>query len=164
MYVEETATGGVGSIQTGFAIANLDRAATTATLELSNLDGTPAAQPAAVPLPGNGQVAMFLDQVFANLSLPFQGVLRVSGGTPAGFSVVGLRTRTNERGDFLITTTPPTNENDPPSSTELLFPHLANGGGYTTQFILFSGAAGQSSSGDLRLLRQDGSPFDLTVN
>jgi hypothetical protein len=164
MYAEETATGGVGSIQTGFAIANLDPGATTATLELSNLDGTPAAQPASMPLPGNGQVALFLDQVFANLSFPFQGVLRISGGTPAGFSVVGLRTRTNERGDFLITTTPPTNENDSPSSTELLFPHLANGGGYTTQFILFSGAAGQSSSGDLRLLKQDGSPFNLTVN
>jgi len=164
MYVEETATGGVGSIQTGFAIANLDPGATTATLELSNLDGTPAAQTASVPIPGNGQVAMFLDQVFANLSLPFQGVLRISGGAPSGFSVVGLRTRTNERGDFLITTTPPTNENESPSPTELLFPHLANGGGYTTQFILFSGAAGQSSSGNLRLLKQDGSPFDLTVN
>jgi len=49
------------------------------------------------------------------------------------------------------------------SPTELLFPHLVNGGGYTTQFILFSGAAKQSSSGDLRLLKQDGSPFDLTV-
>jgi hypothetical protein len=164
MYVEETATGGVGSIQTGFAIANLDPGATTATLELSNLDGTPAAKPASVPLPGNGQVAMFLDQVFANLSFPFQGVLRISGGTPAGFSVVGLRTRTNERGDFLITTTPPTNESNPGSPTELLFPHLANGGGYTTQFILFSGTAGQSSSGNLRLLEQDGSPLNLTVN
>src|SRR5262249_10611320 len=42
MYVEETATGGIGSIQTGFAIANLGATDTTATLELFKLDdGTP---------------------------------------------------------------------------------------------------------------------------
>jgi hypothetical protein len=64
----------------------------------------------------------------------------------------------------MITTTPPTNENNSQSPTELLFPDVANGGGYTTQFILFSGTAGQSSSGNLRLLKQDGSPFNLTVN
>ena len=107
---------------------------------------------------------MFLDQVFPSLSFPFQGLLRISGGTSAGFSVVGLRTRTNERGDFLITTIPPANENNSASPMELFFPHLVNGGGYTTQFILFSGTAGQSSSGNLRFLEQDGAPFDLTVN
>src|SRR5262249_2583349 len=131
MYVEETATGGIGSIQTGFAIANLNAAATNATLQLFNLDGTSAAPSTSVALPGNGQVATFLDQVFPGLSLPFKGVLRISGGTPAGFSVVGLRTRTNERGSvdgYLITTTPPTNEGTAPSPTDLFFPHLVNGG------------------------------------
>jgi hypothetical protein len=51
-----------------------------------------------------------------------------------------------------------------PASGDLLFPHLVNGGGYTTQFILFSGSAGQASSGNLHFFKQDGSAFNLTVN
>src|SRR5262245_26786333 len=39
MYAEETATGGIGAIQTGFAIANLAAAPTTVNLELTGLDG-----------------------------------------------------------------------------------------------------------------------------
>ena len=136
MYVEETATGGIGAIQSGLAIANLDAASTTVALELTGLDGTLAGQ-GTVAIPGNGQVANFLNEVFPGLSFPFKGILRVSGGAAAGLSVVGLRTRTNERGDFMITTTPPTDENNSRSPTELLFPDVANGGGCTTRFILF---------------------------
>jgi hypothetical protein len=66
--------------------------------------------------------------------------------------------------DFLITTTPPSNEASTASSVEFVFPHLVNGGGYTTQFILFSGVAGQSSSGNLHFLKQDGTDFSLTVD
>src|SRR5262249_19241456 len=139
MYGEETALGGVGAIQTGIAIANLGATAATATVELTTLAGASIGQSASVNVPGNGQVAKFLHDFFPSLPLPFKGLVRISGGGAAGLSVVGLRGRYNERGDFLITTTPPTNESAPPSSTELLFPHLANGGGYTTQFILFSG-------------------------
>jgi hypothetical protein len=41
------------------------------------------------------------------------------------------------------------------------FPQLADGGGYTTQFILFNAQPGQTSSGTLKLLKQDGSFFGL---
>ena len=111
------------------------------------------------------QAAMFLNQIpgFSTLPTPFQGVLRIVGPA-SGISVVGLRGRTNERGDFLITTTPPSNEAGTPTSADLLFPHLVNGGGYTTQFILFSGTAGQTSNGTLHFFTQNGSPFNLTVN
>ena len=80
---------------------------------------------------------------------------------------MGLRERYNERQpapDFLITTIPASNEAGVAGSAELLFPHLVNGGGYTTQFILFSGVAGQTTSGNLRFIKQDGSGFSLTVN
>jgi len=43
------------------------------------------------------------------------------------------------RNDFLITTTMPINEAVAPSTSPLFFPHFADSGGYTTQFILFSG-------------------------
>jgi subtilisin family serine protease len=83
--------------------------------------------------------------------------------TIAGLSVTGLRTRVNERSDFLITTTPPTVESNPASPREGLFPHFADGGGYTTQFILFSGTAGQSSSGTLGFFNQGGQSWTLTA-
>jgi hypothetical protein len=45
----------------------------------------------------------------------------------------------------------------------LFFPQVADGGGYTTQFILFSGAANQTTSGILKLVKPDGSPLNVTV-
>jgi hypothetical protein len=107
-------------------------------------------------------VAEFLAQIFPNLPQSFQGgVLRIS--SPSSISVVGLRGRYNERSDFLITTTPPTTESAPASSAEFLFPHFVNGGGYTTQFILFSGTAGQTSSGTLRFFDPKGNPLPLSL-
>ena len=163
MYAETTSKDAVvGAIQTGFAIANVGATPATATLEFTGLDGSSTGQTASVDVPANGQVASFLHEKFPNLPLPFKGVMRITSS--AGLSVVGLRGRYNERGNFLITTTPPNNEGNPASAAELLFPHLVNGGGYTTQFILFSGTAGQASSGNLKFFKQDGTPLNLTVN
>jgi hypothetical protein len=165
IYAEEnTATAGVGAIQTGFAIANLSADPATVNLELTNLDGTSTGIINSVTIPGNGQIAKFLHDIFPTLTFPFQGILRASGGGSAGLSVVSLRLRYNERGELLITTTPPSNENDNPPTSELLFPDLVNGGGFTTQFILFSGSAGQTSSGNLSFLTQDGTPLNLSLN
>ena len=118
--------------------------------------------PASINLAGNGQTSKFLAELFPNLPNTFKGVLRIATSSP-GVSVVALRAHYNERGDFLITTTPPTIEGNAASSAEMLFPHLADGGGYTTQFILFSGTAAQSSSGDLRLYDPNGQPLPLTL-
>jgi hypothetical protein len=164
MYAEETSAAAVvGAIQTGFAIANLGSTPANVTLELTTLDGT-AVSSVPVTVPANGQIAGFLHDKFPGLAFPFKGLLRISGGGAAGLSVVGLRGRYNERGDFLTTTTPPNNESNPASAAELLFPHIINGGGYTTQFILFSGTAGQASSGNLKFSKQDGTALNLTLN
>jgi len=164
MYVESSgAAGQAGNIQTGLAIANTSTSAGSATLELTRLDGSSAGLTTTRSLPASGQIVGFLSDFFPTLPNPFQGVLRIST-TTSGISVVGLRSRYNENLSFLITTTPPTNETSSASSAELLFPHLVNGGGYTTQFILFSGTAGQSSSGNMRFLKKDGSALNLTLN
>jgi hypothetical protein len=49
------------------------------------------------------------------------------------------------------------------SSSALYFPHIVDSGGYTTQFILFSGHAGQPSSGGLTFFRQSGSEWTLST-
>jgi hypothetical protein len=166
LFAEQTATGGVGAILTGLAIANTGATPANVNLELTNVEGTSVGPAASIAVPANGQVATFLHQAFPGLALPFKGILRITGGSST-LSVVGLRGRYNERlpvSEFLITTLPVQNESGVPSAAEQLFPHLVNGGGYTTQFILFSGTAGQASAGNLKFLKQDGAAFDLIVN
>jgi len=164
-YVEASGVSGqLGSIESGIAIANTTSAAVSVTFDISDLTGefVSGISPVTITLPPAGQTAKFLSDIFPSLPKPFKGVLRVTG--TSGLSVVGLRTRVNERGDFLITTTPVSNENSSSTAAQMFFPQVADGGGYTTQFVLFSGNAGQASAGILKLVKQDGSFFGLTLN
>ena len=164
MYVEASgdfSQSAAGSIQTGIAIANTSSAPVPVNSELTNLAGASTGLASSVTVPAQGQIAMFLNQIpgFQPLQLPFQGMLRISTTSPSGISIVGLRGRYNERRDFLITTTPPVNEASTASSAEMIFPHWAGGGGYSTQFILFSRVPSQTSGGMLRFFSQIGQPL-----
>ncbi len=166
LYAESSGTPQrIGSIETGIAVANPSASPADVLFELNTLNGAPTGLTGSATVPANSQVAMFLNQVqgLSTLFSPFQGVLRVSTTSPGGISVVGLRGRYNERGDFLIATTQPTIEADPPVTSALFFPHFADGGGFTTQFILFNGNANQSPSGSLQFYSQSGQPLSLTV-
>ena len=160
-YVEASGTPGqAGSIRSGLAITNTAATSNTVTLEVTRLDGSLAVAPETLSLPPSGQVALFLDQIF---SLPnsFSGVLRVT--STAEIAMVALRLRVNERGELKMTTTSPSNEMDPSTSQDRFFAHLADSVGWSTQFILFSGTAGQNSSGTLRFIDASGQPLDLTI-
>ncbi len=162
MYVE---FGEGGSVQSGLALVNLSAAAAVVNFELTTLSGSSTGLTGSVTIPANGQAAMFLNEVRGFESVPpsFKGVLRASTSSAGGFSMIGLRGRYNERGDFLITTTSPVLESSNPPAGEILFPHFVDSGGYTTQFILFSGYAGQSSSGTIRYFSQAGQPMDVRI-
>src|SRR5581483_10359393 len=121
----------------------------TVSFELTDLTGKSLGT-ASIPVPGNGQTAKFVSDIFPSVSLPLKGVLRVSTAG-SSVAVAELRGRYNERGDFLMSTTPPTNENVAPPASAIVVPHIVNGGGFITQFILFSGAANQAASGELHL-------------
>jgi len=149
------------AIQSGIAIANTTANPASVRLELMDLSGA-SISGTTVTLAGNAQLAAFLTQIrgFESLSLPVQGLLRITSASP--IAVTGLRSRTNERGDFLITTTPPVAESAPAAS-ELFFPHFADGGGYITQFILFGGGSGRTFSGTIRFLSQSGEALRLKL-
>ena len=159
-YVETSGTPGMaGSIRTGLAITNAADTSSTLTLEVTNLDGSLAVDPATITLPPSGQVARFLDEFF---SLPdnFSGVLRVA--STAEIAIVGLRLRVNEQGEIKVTTLAPSNEMDLSVSKDRFFAHLADSGGWSTQFILFSGTASQISSGTLSFFDVAGQSLDLS--
>lgn len=163
-YVEANAQlGAVGSYMTGVAVANASSAAGTITLDLFTPDGNPTAYSATLPITANGQFAPLLTTVFPTLTLPFQGVLRIRTSTSA-ISVVALRIRVNERGEYLQTTTPPTDENgSAPVGQEYDFPQIVNAGGFTTQFVLFSGYKGQATSGTLSFVSYTAQPLSLSL-
>ena len=149
----------IGSIRTGLAITNAADAANTVTLEVTDLEGTLAAPPAPLTLPPSGQVSRFIDELFDSLPPNFSGVLQVT--STAEVAIVGLRLRYNDRGELKMTTTPPSIETGPPIMADRFFPHIVDSKGWSTQVILFSGTAGQTSSGTLSFIDTAGEPWDL---
>ena len=162
VYVEASGTPEqIGSVRSGVAITDTSGASNTVTLELTNLDGSLASAATTVPIPPSGQVARFLDELFSVLD-NFSGVLRIT--STADIAIVGLRLRINSVSDIKMTTTPPSNELSATTTADTYFPHIVDSGGWSTQFILFSGTAGQTSSGSLSFIDQSGQALDLSVN
>jgi len=165
LFVENAGRSGeVGSLRTGVAIANPGTVAADVRLELTDSTGNAVGPVAMLSLNPNGQVSLFTDQIagFENLPVPFQGVLRVTTTAASGISVVGLRGRYNERREFLIATADPVDELGG-IGNESYFPHFAQSGGYTTQFVIFPRNA-NATSGVLRFFSAAGQPMDLSVH
>jgi hypothetical protein len=151
-----------GSILSGIAIANDTPADAAVVLELMWLDGTPTGLKKTLAVRGLGHVSGFAHEFFQDqMPFPFQGILKITTASSA-VSIVGLRSRFNENQDFLITTMTPSDEATAPAAGELVFPQLADGAGYTTQFILFSGS-GEPISGIVRFIDPSGRALPLTL-
>ena len=152
--------GEAGAVRTGLAITNATDTFNYVALELMNLDGTRAAATETILIPPSGQEAKFLDEIFDSLTGTFSGVLRIEGS--AEVAVVGLRLRHNAMGELKMTTTPPSNEMDAPTSDDRFFAHFVDSAGWSTQFILYNGTPGQAASGTLSLIGESGQPLELT--
>ena len=137
-YIEANANPGFpGAVESGIAIANNSAATATVNFELTGLDGASTGLTSTVFIPPSGHVSKIIKDLFPTLSVSFQGILRITSAST--ISVVSLRMRYNERGDLLLTTMPVSNEGSPSTAAELIFPQIADQGGYSTEFILFSG-------------------------
>jgi glutamine amidotransferase PdxT len=152
MYAEASGVDGqAGFIETGLAVANPSMIPVNVTLELTHMTGVAVGTPVTITVPGNGQVAKFISQLFPGLPEPFRGFLKVTSTSPV--NVTGVLCRYNERLDFLFTTTPPRDENLVSPASQMLFPHIVSGGGFTTQFVIF----GESGSGTISFNSPEGS-------
>ena len=146
-------------LQTGIAIANAAASVAEIQFELLTLDGQSSGYAGSTPLDPNGHMAVFLNELpgLKNLSSNFRGVLHISSNT--SISAIGLRTRYNERGDFLISTTPAIADNTRSGTDMFVFPQVVSGSGYTTEFILMNSAV--PSQGTLSLKSQTGTELPL---
>src|SRR5262245_10813807 len=144
------------AIQTGIAFANPSDASIMIHLELTPSDGTGAPVTGFVTIPAHGQVAKFVKELLPDAPATFNGLLRIT--SPIPIAAIGLRGTVNGRGDFLITTTPPTPEASGFANAELLFPHIVQGGCFTTEFVIFNREVGQSS-GQIMFFSKDSRPL-----
>jgi hypothetical protein len=123
---------------TGLAIANPGGSASEVAIAAFAEDGkTPAGagDPLPIQLKARGQSAKFVTELVQGLPANFTGVLDLQSATP--FAALTLRSLTNARGEFLLTTFPIA-DLDKPVSDQAVFPQIADGGGIRTQFILIN--------------------------
>ncbi len=162
--------GSVGTVEvdTGLAAVNCGDGVATVTFTLRDLDGRHIAT-GVYTLAKGAHMARFISQlpeILPGFWIPpdFRtatrfGTLEVSSSQP--LSVVAIRLTTNQRGETLLTSTPVADLKKTPSNSQVYFPQLADGGGYSTSVILMNTSDG-IEAGNLRLYSDDG--LALVVN
>jgi hypothetical protein len=127
------------------------------TLELFSAPGYAVGYSTDIKVAPNSQFVSFIEFGYGLPWIPVRGTLRITSTGP--ISAFGLRCRYNERGELLTTTTTPFDDDG--ESSERVFAHFVDGGGYATQFLLLGGAREARSSGELRFFSQSGQPLNL---
>jgi hypothetical protein len=156
MYLEEGGNfGDIGSLQTVVEISNPSIYPLTVQLEVKAFDGTPTGLSSSIDISPEAVISKYTSELFPSLPPSFKGVLQIRGVLPV--IATGLRGRYNERGELLTSTIPAYDDALMPA-TEVYFPHIVNGGGYTTQLVLLS--TGPAQDGSMWLLSQQGLPLD----
>jgi len=140
-----------GSVNTGLAIANPNDAPATISFFFTTASGDTGA--GSMVIPPNGQIASFLDEAPFNGRAPISGTFTFNSSAPV--CAIALRGLLNERGEFLITTLPVAVLGTAPAVGPSLFPHFADGGGWTTQIVLVN-PTDQALSGTVQLRNPQG--------
>lgn len=148
------------STDTGLAIANLSPTPVQVTLQLTKPDGRSYGDSVVQQVPGNGQIAAFMRDLGFFPSGYY--LLRVTTDSPSGIGVLGILGRYNERREFLLSTTPVYREDESSGSVQVL-PHFAQGGGFTTELLLFNRNDAAATTSLLTSFGPDGSAFDLDL-
>jgi enterochelin esterase-like enzyme len=123
------------SHNTGIAIANINAIQANIEIQAFQKDGvTPVGvSQGLLQLAELGHDAKFAEQLISGLPENFTGVLDIS--SPTAFAAITVRSLYNERNDFLLTAFPIADATQA-APYPIVFPHIADGGGYVTQFIL----------------------------
>jgi hypothetical protein len=143
---------------TGLAIANPTTSKASITFKAYEKDGitpTGAVGPPLI-LETNEHRAKFVSELILGLPTDFSGVLDISASSP--FVALTLQSRINSRGDFLLTTFPIADATQSAPSP-LVFPQIADGGGYLTSFVFLGTEA--PCSLDLSFYDDDGTLLNI---
>jgi len=144
------------------AIANSTDFPARVDLSLTAFDGTPSGLSAQVTVAPRSRLGKFLVEIpgFEHLPTPLFGVLKVTTSAP-GVTFAGFRARYNEQRQFLMMATGPLH--DLGNTNPIIFPHLVDGGGYASQFILINGTAGSAATGTVNYVDPSGNPLNVAI-
>jgi len=150
-----------GVTRTGLAVANTTNQTAGINVEIRTLSGA-LRDTVQFDLPPFGQKSLFLDELQGvNTGSFFQGTIQVSSLLSIAATLV--RTRVNERGDFLVASTPPDNTADANLSIESFFPIFAVGGDAEMEFVLMNAQASGTGSGSMHFVAPNGNPFSISL-
>jgi hypothetical protein len=146
---------------TGIALVNPGSVDATVTVRAFQTDGTTSAGngPATLRLPAGGYKAAFADQLIEGLPGGFKGVAQIT--STSRIVALTLRSLTNSRNETLLTTFPVADANQA-APAPIVFPQIADGLGFTTQFIFIS--AGGAASANVTLRDDNGAPMAIGLN
>jgi hypothetical protein len=158
IYVDQS-----GGHRTGIAIASPGTSPATIGIQAYRTDGVTSAGNAPLPLNlvAGGHLAQYADELITGLPSNFTGVVEITSDASTPFVALTLRSLVNSRGDTLLTTFPVADENQSAPSP-IVFPQMADGGGFATQFIFIS--AKGAASVNVNFFADDGSALALGQN
>jgi sugar lactone lactonase YvrE len=143
---------------TGVALVNPNNEPATISFYFTGPNGNLGG--GATLIAANAQIAAFLNQPPFNVGSSFVGTFTLTSSVPVG--VLALRGFTNERGEFLMSTLPVTDLSAAPSNETIVFPHFADGGGWTTEIALVN-PTDAPLIGELRFIDDSGNPATLAI-
>jgi len=129
---------------TGLAVVNPGHTLSQISIEALHSDGTTAVATATdqMDVDPKGQDSSFASAIIGDAAAGFTGVLKLTSSSE--FIALTVRALTNELGYFLFTLFPTADANGTPSGP-IVFPQIAHGEGYKTEFV-FLNPSGSASN------------------
>jgi hypothetical protein len=121
-----------GPVNTGLAIANPNDEPATVSFFFTDANGDFGH--ASTAIPAKGQIAAFLNQSPFNGPSLINGALTLNSSVPV--AVLAMRGLTNARSEFLGSAMTVIDLHARPTQETSVFPHVVEGGGWTTQLVL----------------------------
>ncbi len=144
--------------QTGLALVNGAQPAAV-TFTLSDRFGNPT-NTAQRTLAANQHLPILAHELFPEIVEGFTGIVDIRSTSPV--TAVTLKLTTNSRGDLLLTTLPVADLTRPPSSSPVVLPQIAIGGGFSTRIITLNPGT-TTASGRLNFYADNGTSLSVQM-
>jgi hypothetical protein len=137
-----------GGVNTAVAISNPNNEAVTMTWGFPLISGSPVGASPRFTVPPNEQIAFFLNEPPYNSGLSpdkesARDIVYFTSTRPV--SVMALRTRINERSEFLMEALPVWSPDSFRNQTQVVLPYYATGNGWTTDVLVMNPCGGPTN-------------------
>jgi hypothetical protein len=154
-------------VNTGLALANPNSQAASVSVVFTDANGLDFS-PASFTIPPNSQVAAFLHEPpFSNpnqtTQLAFTEARTFTFSSNVPIAATAVRTRINERGEFMMIALPVADLSATATSTATSIPHFADGGNWSTEILLINNGA-TAQSGTIRFISPAGLSLNINVD